>query len=81
MNALWDLLPPAVATRAKAIVAAIGGIAFVVVTLYPRVSANHWVAGVIAVLTVLGVYTAPNENAKSRIAAVRNRDPRRRSYS
>ncbi len=63
MSNIWELLPPAVAERLKAILAVVGGIAFVVVSFYPGLATDHYVSVVIAVLTVLGVYTIPNKPA------------------
>jgi hypothetical protein len=62
---IWNLLPAALVSRAKAIAAALGGIAEIVVSFFPSVALNHWAAVVIAVLTALGVYTVPNGNAKT----------------
>jgi len=60
MENIWSFLPAAVAARVKAVVAVIGGIAFVVVSFYPGLASNHYIAGAIAVLTALGVYVLPN---------------------
>lgn len=71
MTKLWNLLPPAVVTRAKAILAVIGGVAYVVVSYFPSVADDHWVSVAIAVLTALGVYAAPNSNTRSKMARLR----------
>ncbi|HEY1700867.1 MAG TPA: hypothetical protein VGG75_14245 [Trebonia sp.] len=65
MTALWDLLPPAIVTRAKAIVAVIGVTGFIVVSFFPSLATDHYVAAAIAVLTALGVWGVPNQNAKT----------------
>lgn len=77
MDNLWNLLPPWLATRAKAFLAAAGGIAYVVVSFFPAVAGNHWVAAVIGILTFLGVYTAPNSNSRSKAEQSGPRDPNR----
>lgn len=66
MNNIWNLLPAGVATRAKAIVAVIGAVAYVVVSYVPDLQSNHYVAIVIAVLTAFGVWGVPNASAKSK---------------
>jgi hypothetical protein len=63
---LWNLLPASLVTRAKAIAAVIGGIAYVTVSFFPSLATNHYVAAAIAVLTALGVWKVPNSNAKVR---------------
>lgn len=77
MDNLWNLLPPWLATRAKAFLAAAGGIAYVAVSFFPSVASNHWVAAVIGILTFLGVYTAPNSNARSQMRQSGPRNPDR----
>lgn len=67
---IWNLLPVGFVSRAKAVVAFIGGAAYVVVSYVPSVASVHWVSIVIAVLTVLGVYTVPNSNVRSLHAAI-----------
>lgn len=73
---LWNLLPPAVATRAKAIVAVIGAAGWIVVSFFPSLATDHYVATAIGVLTALGVWGVPGSNDRSRIAAIRKNDPR-----
>ena len=62
---IWNLLPPGVVTRAKTIVAVIGAVAYVVVSYFPSLAVNHYVAVAIGILTVLGVYGVSNTNAKT----------------
>jgi hypothetical protein len=75
MTALWDLLPPAIVTRAKAIVAVIGVTGFIVVSFFPSLAVNHYVAAAIAVLTALGVWGVPNQNARTLLYRPRRREP------
>lgn len=63
---VWNLLPAGIAARAKALLAVIGGAAYIVANYIPAVEHNHAVAILIAVLTALGVYVVPNGNAKTR---------------
>lgn len=72
----WDLLPPALVTRAKAVAALLGAVAEVAVSFDPPLAANHYAAAAIAVLTFLGVYAVPSRNVRSRIAEIKKRDPR-----
>lgn len=65
MTNLWNLLPPALVTRAKTVLAVIGAAAYVAVSYFPSLADNHWVAVTIGILTVLGVYVVPNFNARS----------------
>ena len=58
LDSLVSLLPAAWQDKAKGIVGILGAVAFVVVTSLGSVP--HWVDVVVAVLTALGVYAAPN---------------------
>jgi hypothetical protein len=58
LSALISLLPLSWQDKAKGIVGVLGAVAFVVVTSLSSVP--HWVDVVVAVLTALGVYAAPN---------------------
>jgi hypothetical protein len=58
LSALISLLPVSWQDKAKGIVGVLGAVAFVVVTSLSSVP--HWVDVVVAVLTALGVYAAPN---------------------
>ena len=58
LNTVVSLLPASWQDKAKGLIALLGGVAFVVVTSLDSVP--HWVDVVVAVLTALGVYAAPN---------------------
>jgi hypothetical protein len=58
LNSLVSLLPVAWQDKAKGIVGVFGAVVFVVVSTLSSVP--HWVDVVVAVLTALGVYAAPN---------------------
>lgn len=73
---IWNLLPPALVTRAKEIVTLIGVILFVVVSFFPSLAVNHYIAVAIAVLTALGAWTLPASNSRSRLRdKLRTREP------
>lgn len=76
---IWNLLPPALVTRAKAVLAVIGSTVYIVISFYPSLAVNHWVVTAIATLTALGVWVVPNSNARSRkadlVRDLRTREP------
>jgi hypothetical protein len=62
---LWNLLPAALVTRAKAVVAAAAAVLYTAVSFIPSLAGNHYVAIVIGLLTALGVWAVPSSNART----------------